>query len=204
MIALGTTKIDLRDEATIDTVISKYDRILSLHCVQIFPRRLVENVCCINIHDGFNPYNRGVLSYIWSLINGLPAGATLHLMDAEIDHGDIIAQHQVQIDQTDTSLEIRQRVMNAEKELLRENLVKIVEGDFEGSPPLSAGNFNRFEDYKALCALDLAHTGTLKQHIDLLRVTTWGTIKAGYFYGDNGKKYLVGISIQEDGWWSRL
>ena len=41
--------IDLRDPKQVDQVLASYDLVLSLHCKQIFPGKLVENVKCINI-----------------------------------------------------------------------------------------------------------------------------------------------------------
>src|SRR5687768_5901648 len=76
-------------------IIKAYDLVISLHCKQLFPAELVKAVRCINIHPGYNPYNRGWFPQVFSIINKLPAGATIHEIDEEIDHGKIIAQQQV-------------------------------------------------------------------------------------------------------------
>lgn len=66
-------------------LISDFDLGFSCHSKQIFPASLVASVSCINIHPGFNPYNRGWFPQVFSIINAFPAGATIHLMDNEID-----------------------------------------------------------------------------------------------------------------------
>lgn len=103
MIEIGAEIINVKDEETKNKIISDYDLVFSLHCKQIFPKRLVENVCCINFHPGLNPYNRGWYPQAFSIINGLPDGSTIHLMDSEVDHGAIIAQKKVDIKVSDTS-----------------------------------------------------------------------------------------------------
>ena len=197
MIAAGLTVIDLSDESTIQTISSRYDLILSLHCFQIFPRKLVERIRCINIHPGFNPYNRGMHPYVFSIVTELPAGATIHLMGSRIDHGDIIAQKKVEVLPSDTSLEVLRKSQDAEKELIRVHLESIIEANYDHAPPSSTGSINSFKDYEALCELDLAHTGTLKEHINRLRATTWGSRYEGHFVGADGKKYLVGVVIEQ-------
>jgi methionyl-tRNA formyltransferase len=198
MLAAGVKEIDLRNEMTIEQAISEYDLILSLHCLQIFPVRLVENVCCINVHPGFNPYNRGMRSYAFSITSGFPAGATIHLMDAEIDHGDIIAQQRIDISVADTALEVMAKIKEAEQALVRKHLGSIVRGDYQASSPSIHGNVNRLRDYQALCRLNLAHVGTLQEHIDLLRATTYGSRKEAYFHDERGNKYFVGVSVEHD------
>src|SRR5690349_163732 len=66
------------------------DVVISLHSKQIFPPGLVSGARCVNVHPGLNPFNRGWTPHVFSLVNGLPAGATIHEIDAEIDHGAII------------------------------------------------------------------------------------------------------------------
>nr|WED69134.1 formyltransferase family protein [Pectobacterium colocasium] len=97
MIEIDAKKINVKDEETITRIIENYDLVFSLHCKQIFPNRLVENVCCINFHPGLNPYNRGWYPQAFSIVNGLPVGSTIHLMDTEVDHGEIIDQKEVEI-----------------------------------------------------------------------------------------------------------
>ena len=198
MIALGATEIDMKEPSTVERVLREHDLVFSLHCKQIFPRRLVEGVCCINFHPGLNPFNRGWFPQAFSIVNGLPSGATIHLMDADVDHGNILAQQEVAIEPSDTSLEVYRKVIEAEKQLIETHLFNIVEGAFETTRPSSEGNYNGIKDYRAMCALDLEAVGTLGDHLNLLRATTHGEFRNAYFYDDDGKKYFVRISIDPD------
>ena len=198
MIDIGAEKINFKSEDDTNTLVLEYDLVFSLHSKQIFPNFLVDNVCCINFHPGLNPYNRGWYPQVFSIINGLPIGATIHLMDSKIDHGDIIAQKEVDIEVSDTSLEVYRKIIEAEKKLIQENIFDIVQGTFNTMYPEHEGNLNGIKDYKALCELSLESTATFREHLNILRATTHGNFKNAYFFGDNGKKYFLRIVIQED------
>ena len=69
-------QVDLK-QAT-DDFFGRYDLFLSLHCKQLFPQALVDSRRCINVHPGFNPYNRGWYPQVFSILNKYPAGVTIH------------------------------------------------------------------------------------------------------------------------------
>ncbi|MEB0121220.1 MULTISPECIES: dTDP-4-amino-4,6-dideoxyglucose formyltransferase [unclassified Pseudomonas] len=198
MIEIGAEKINVKDEATIDRVIKDYDLAFSLHCKQIFPKRLVENICCINFHPGLNPYNRGWFPQAFSIVNGLPTGSTIHLMDAEVDHGEIIDQKIVDIHISDTSLEVYRKIIQAEKDLIQKNIFSIIQGVFETTTPTEDINYNGIKDYRAMCELSLKSIGSLGEHINLLRATSHGDFKNAYFTDIDGKKYFIKVVIEED------
>ncbi|CAN1487221.1 PurN, phosphoribosylglycinamide formyltransferase [Burkholderiaceae bacterium] len=198
LIALGMSPIDMKKCEVIREIISKYQIIFSLHCKQIFPSEVVNSVTCINIHPGLNPYNRGWYPQVFSIINKKPIGATIHLMDDAIDNGDIIDQMEVEVLRTDTSLSLYNRVYEAEKVLLRKNLLRILLGDIKIKLPKSDGNYNGIEDFKNLCSLNLDKVGTLGEHIDLLRALSHGDFKNAYFIDcEKVKKIYININLTE-------
>jgi len=111
---LGAAAVDIKDQSFCAKAKVIYGLIVSIHSKRIFPPDLVNSVTCVNFHPGFNPFNRGWYPQVFSLINKDPIGATLHVMDAEIDHGAIIDQVEVAIRPTDTSSELYARVIDAE------------------------------------------------------------------------------------------
>ena len=50
-----------------EKIISDFDLVLSLHFKQLFPQKLADNVKCINIHPGYNPFNRGWFPQVFRL-----------------------------------------------------------------------------------------------------------------------------------------
>lgn len=87
----------MRVSENIGTILRDYSCVIALHCKQVFPAELVKGIRCINIHPGLNPYNRGWFPHVFSIINGLPVGVTLHEMDKELDHGPIIDQEELKV-----------------------------------------------------------------------------------------------------------
>ena len=175
------------------------DLIFSVHCKQLFPAELVSSVQCINIHPGLNPFNRGWFPQVFSILNGLPLGATLHLMDEVLDHGPIIAQQEVPVYTHDTSLSAYDRVLEAEMNLLRLHLPSILCGEYQGFSPESEGNINLKRDFNALCELQLDEQQTVGQTLNLLRALTHGSYKNAWFTDpDSGKRVYVSITLEPE------
>lgn len=163
--------------------LADYSIIFSLHCKKIFPKYITEKFKCINIHPGYNPFNRGMFPHVWSIINGLPAGATIHEMDEGIDTGPIIAQREVPVTPYDTSDTLYKRVIEEELSLLTLNLGDILKGDYQTKQPKVKGNYNSLADFKKLCEIDPEeHSKT----INLLRALTHGKYKNAKL----GNRYL--------------
>lgn len=179
----------------IEKIILEFDLLLSLHCLQIIPEDIVKSVKCINIHPGFNPYNRGWYPQVFSIINGLPAGATIHEMDEQIDNGPLIAQKQVAVEPCDTSLSLYEKIKDVEFELLEQNIKSILSGNYITSS-ISGGNINTKNDFKNLCFIDTDEITTFGKAINKLRALSHGDFKNAYFVDEEtGKKIFVKIQL---------
>ena len=190
---LGAKELNIKSKDA--NFAKKYDVIFSLHCKQIFPDEIVKNTRCINVHPGLNPFNRGWYPQVFSIVNKLPAGATIHLMNEDIDAGDIIVQQKVQVTETDTSLDVYEKVQKVEMNLLADNFFKIIDGHFETYSPCEVGNYNSVNDFKRLCKIDLDHVGSFREHIDILRALSHGDFNNSYFEDVNGNKRYIKIKI---------
>lgn len=168
----------------------KFDIGFSCHCKQIFPKVLVESIPCFNFHPGFNPENRGWFPQVFSIINGKPAGATLHKMDCEIDHGPIIERTRVEINNWDTSKSVYDRVLNEEFKLFDKWIDRILTGDYEETNLDSVGNYNSITDFKNLCEIDLEKKVTFKEAIDYLRAMTFDGYDNAFFKADDQNIYV--------------
>jgi methionyl-tRNA formyltransferase len=66
----------------------------------------------LNLHDSLLPSYAGFSPLVWALINGEPeVGVTAHLMDAELDAGDIVLQRSVPVGRTDTTADLFHRTL---------------------------------------------------------------------------------------------
>lgn len=184
----GMFVLDMNKEQ--DSIIKRYQLILSVHCKQIFPEKIVKSVRCVNVHPGFCPDNKGWYPHIFSIVNGKRAGVTIHEMDDKVDNGGIICQSEVTVNSTDTSYEVYGKILNLEFALLDEWLERLLTGDYKIYYSREIGNFNTKELFKQLKQLDLNNIGTLQEHINLLRALSHNGHKNAYFIENNERKYI--------------
>jgi methionyl-tRNA formyltransferase len=153
-----TQSVDINPILDAVHITKTYDIVFSLHCKLIFPKKLHERVRCINVHPGFNPYNRGMYPHIFSIVNGLPTGATIHEITEHIDNGPIIIRKQVGVRDTDTGESLYHRIIQCEFELLNDWVGLIIDNKYRATVT-DGGNYNSKEDFKRLCNIDLTKSG---------------------------------------------
>jgi methionyl-tRNA formyltransferase len=180
-------------------IIKNYDLVISAHCKQLFPAELVKAVKCINVHPGLNPFNRGWYPQVFSILNKMPLGATIHEIDEELDHGPIICQKEVDLFAWDTSLSAYERVQNAEIELLEIWLPIILSGSYDVFKPDTDGNLNLKSDFNSLCKISLEKKQTIGETIDLLRALSHGDYKNAWYIDEHtGKKVYLQIQLNPE------
>lgn len=190
---------DLKDDGCIRTIINnKYNLIFSIHCKQLFPKLLVDEVKCINIHPGYNPINRGWYPQVFSIIKNLPIGATIHEIDNQLDHGLIIDRDFVKKEMFDTSETLYNKIIKKEVDLLKNNIDSLLSGEYVGEEPERGGNLFFKSDFNKLCRLDLNEKMTMGDAINRLRALTHGNHNNAYFidYVTKNKIY-VSIDLRE-------
>jgi methionyl-tRNA formyltransferase len=149
----------------------------------------------LNLHPSFLPYNRGKSPNVWPLIEGTPAGVTLHYMNTEFDTGDIIAQRKVETDFSDTGKELHERLEEAQFDLITDVWPEIEAGEIERTPQEdSAGNYHSKADFIDLCELDPQNEVRIKEFLDRLRALTFPPFDNAYIEIDD-EKYYVDIDI---------
>lgn len=179
-------------------LIKQFNYIFSLHWQQIFPKELVEGTLCINIHPGYNPYNRGWFPHVFSLVNGLPIGATIHIMDDQIDHGNIIDRALLEVKPYETSKEIYENILKLELGLFKKHFISIITNNYKTFIPEIEGNLNKKRDYKKLCKINQSEVGTFGEFINRLRALTHGDYKNAYFLDKNGKKIFLQLILTSE------
>jgi methionyl-tRNA formyltransferase len=195
-VALGVVEVKTRYQ----DIALQYDLVFSLHCKQLFPAELVSKVKCINVHPGYNPFNRGWFPQVFSILNKLPAGATIHEIDEKLDHGHIIARREVKTHSWQTSADIYNSVQQLEVDLIRENLDSILRGTYTSFAPEEEGNVNLKKEFNELCRLDLNETVTMGSAIDKLRALTHGKYANAFFTdAETGAKVFVKITLEKEG-----
>lgn len=187
---------ELNIRNSVSEILSNYSLVISIHCKQFFPPSLVNNVRCLNVHPGYNPHNRGWFPQVFSIINGLPSGVTIHEMDEQLDHGPIIVQKKCVLNSWDTSTTAYNRIMSLERELMLEHFISIRNNSYDVTLPNNDGNINYFKDYKQLSVIGLDHVGTFREFLDRLRALTHDSYNNAYYINEFGKKVFIKITFE--------
>ncbi|TDE36394.1 methionyl-tRNA formyltransferase [Nonomuraea mesophila] len=83
----------------------------------------------LNVHDSLLPAYAGFSPLIWALINGEEeVGVTAHLMDEELDAGDIVLQRAVHVGPSDTATDLFHRTVALIGPIVRDALTLIDSG----------------------------------------------------------------------------
>ena len=90
---------------------------------------LSQYAAAYNLHPGYLPWGRGYYPAFWALLEGTPAGATLHQMTERLDGGPIVEQIEVPYSESDTGASLLNRVRIAEKELFATYWPKVCAGE---------------------------------------------------------------------------
>ena len=182
-----------------EQILRDYTKVLSIHSKQVFPAKLVNTLPCYNLHPGLNPYNRGWSRQVFSILNKLPLGATLHEMVEKVDAGPIIDQIEVKVESWDTSETAYAKVIAAECELLDTHLGSILNSSYVARAPHIKGNFNTLARFQALMPLDLNETATYGECIDRLRALSHQPYWNAYFIDGDGRKVFVRVETFVEG-----
>lgn len=188
--------VDVKDQIT--HLLNKYDFIISAHCKQFFPKELVQNVVCINIHPGYNPLNRGWFPQVFALNYNFDVGATIHIMDDKLDHGPILARKKVKKYPWDTSESLYNRIIKKELQLFKDVFPKIISGSIQPEKTeKEEEHFFSKSDFNNLCRIDMQEKGRFEDFYNRLRALTHGKYKNAYFIDEQtNKKIYVSINVE--------
>jgi len=149
----------------------------------------------VNLHPSYLPYNRGSHPHIWSLVEGTPAGVSIHYMVENIDEGPIIDRKEVRVEPQDTARTLYDRLTREMVELFKKNWSDIVEGSVEAEEQeLDKGNTHYQRELEELCELKMGEEIKIGDFVERLKALTYPPYKTAYFER-YGKKYYVEIDI---------
>ena len=169
-----------------------FGHILKRALLEIFPKG------CLNIHPALLPFNRGAYPNVWSIIDGTPAGVTIHYIDEGIDTGAIVSQQEVAIEPVDTGETLYRKLEEQSIKLLSETWPDIVSGRAMAKPqPQTEGTVHKVRDVQAVDELDLDKEYKARDLLNILRARTFPPYRGAYFV-ENGRKIFVSIKLTYD------
>ena len=91
--------------------------------------RLIASKGCAGMHASLLPKYRGGAPLVWAMINGEgKTGLTFFYLSAGVDDGDIIAQHEIPINETDTIKDILDKVTDSALAITKEYVPLLAQG----------------------------------------------------------------------------
>ena len=170
-----------------------FTEILSVNFLNLFPGG------CLNLHPAYLPYNRGAYPNVWPIIDGTPAGVTLHYIDTGLDTGDIISQRIVPVHVTDTGETLYRRLEQASLALFLDEIENIKSGKLIAKAQEEANaSAHSIRECRDLDRIDLEASYRAVDLLNLLRARSFPPHKGAYFLHQGRKVFLELRLIEEE------
>ena len=99
----------------------------------------IARIAALNMHGSLLPKYRGRAPVNWAILHGeTETGASLHIMEAKPDAGDIVGQMAVPIDPDEDATAVFAKVSNAAIEVMRAALPELLQGRVPRTPNVLA------------------------------------------------------------------
>lgn len=125
-----------------------------------------------NVHPSFLPWGRGKHPNVWSILEGTPAGASLHVMTEEVDRGPILAQRTVDSHLGDTGASLYSKLERACADLVIEAWPGIADL-LPGAPQPDGGSYHEAAEFATLAEYDLSASHEAAALFHRLRALTF-------------------------------
>ena len=157
----------------------------------------------VNLHPGYLPYNKGTYPNVWSILDGTPAGVTLHFIDAGVDASDIIAQQKVTVEPVDTGKTLYHKLEHAALDLFKRTWPRIRAGKVERIPQdPKEGTLHRARELARTDIIHLDQTYSGRDLINILRARTFPPHAGPHFVEGGRKIYLRLELLYEEQLWT--
>ncbi len=152
----------------------------------------------LNLHPSYLPYNRGWHTPTWAILDGTPAGASLHYVDESLDTGDLVWQRQAAIDPADTAHSLYARLKALEVQVFKEGWQRIKDGRGAGIPqPPGQETVHRREALfdPAVQRIELDAVVRTADFLRRLRALTTSRLHEAAYFETGDRKYRVQVTI---------
>jgi methionyl-tRNA formyltransferase len=164
--------------------------ILKPELLQLFPGGV------LNLHPAYLPYNRGAYPNVWSIVEGTPAGVTIHYIDKGVDTGDIIARREVPVEPVDTGETLYLKLETALAGLFQEVWVNIKSGQItKATQEKTAGSYHQVRDVDKIDRIDQGSSYKARDLINILRARTFPPYRGAYLEDENGRRIYLRLQL---------
>ena len=149
---------------------------------KLIPEEYINERKCFNFHPGILPYYRGSGAFSWALINNnTHVGITLHEIDGNIDHGDIIKIVMWPIVKGDTAEALYNKGMLIIEKMFQEWFEKLLTGEYQATK----------QDESKARLYFRKDLDTMKDLTRFVRAFTFEGKDSAYYYNSKGKKICI-------------
>lgn len=150
----------------------------------------------VNVHRSYLPYNRGWAPLEWALIDGTPAGVSLHVMTSQLDSGAVIAQAEVPIEHTDTIQSLGQRADAVAMDMFRSHWPRLRVGDLRANDQEgSSSTYHSKIDLERARKVHLNEKFTLRKLLRTMQAFSQPGFPA--FFEEDGRRYALHLDVEE-------
>jgi methionyl-tRNA formyltransferase len=180
------------------------DYLLCVHFAHLLRRPLLETAKrgVLNLHPAFLPYNRGWHTPTWAILDGTPAGASLHYVTEGLDDGDVVSRDQIEVDPADTAHTLYSKLKALELRVFAKGWALVREGRATGEPQVAQhATFHRRRDLfePAVQRIDLDQLVRASDLLRRLRGLTTSRLDEAAYFEANGRRYRVQVTITPEG-----
>src|SRR5262245_25863019 len=194
----------LKDQSTIDVLRGlRLDYIVSVHfpCMLRRPVLDLAGSGVLNLHPSYLPYNRGWHTPTWAILDGTPAGASLHFVDESLDTGDVVCRRQIDIHPADTAHTLYLKLKVLEVEVFRQGWRQIRSGCRTATPQCrEQATVHRRQSLfdPAVQRIDLDAVMATSDLLRRLRALTTNRLEEAAYFVNGDQKYRVQVTITPD------
>jgi methionyl-tRNA formyltransferase len=152
---------------------------------------------CVNLHPAYLPFNRGAYPNVWSIVDGTPAGATLHYIDVGVDTGHLIARLKVPVLPTDTGGTLYRKLEEACIALFKRVWPAVKSGRARRAKQPRGGTAHRVRDVAELDRIDPDRRYTARRLLNILRARTFPPHRGAYVE-ERGRRIYLRLELQEE------
>jgi methionyl-tRNA formyltransferase len=182
----------------------RLDFLICVHFQSLIRRPILDTACkgVLNLHPALLPFNRGWHTPSWAILDGTPAGASLHFMTDGLDDGDLVYQEEIAIGPADTAHTLYTKLKDLELRVFAEGWRRLKEGYVR--PRRQAAGHTTFHRRRDLfdTSVQKIELDQLVKASDLLRrlraLTTNRLEEAAYFEAGD-RRYRVQVTITPEG-----
>ncbi|MHB8669432.1 MAG: formyltransferase family protein [Acidimicrobiales bacterium] len=148
-----------------------------------------------NVHISFLPWGRGAHPNVWAIVDGEPAGVSIHRMVREVDAGPVYVQTQVLVSLADLGNTLYARLEDAAVALFERHWAQIRSGSIDPVVQQGEGSIHRTSDFGSLCRPDLEQQISWRRALAVLRALTFPPHR-NFVIEDQGVRYHFEIRAE--------